>query len=166
MPANRAMLGVILAAATCGFAFAQQAPFTMSVKALHGKQSPRDVVIAITIANSSDGMLCVPHFIPVLDYTFDVQNANGHPALETPLMYKIKHPEPSPLTWVNPGGGCVRSGGSTGRDITISDYYDLTQPGSYTIQVSRRLETVSPDWVRSNTVTIMVDEEGWRQLPN
>jgi hypothetical protein len=167
MSVSRAIPGLILAAASCSLGFAQQAPFTLSIRGVHNEPCPQEIHIEVTVRNSSDRMLCVDTFFkPVLDYTFDIQNAYGHPAPETPLLYKLRHPDPNPLGLVSVGGGCVRSGGSTGGNILISDFYDLTEPGTYTIQVSRRLERVSPDWVKSNIVTILVGDSGWRELPN
>ena len=82
------------------------------------------------------------------------------------LLYKLRHPDPNPNAWMNVGGGCERPGRSSDRNIAISDFYDLTEPGTYTIQISRRLERLSPDWVKSNIITIMVDEGGCREVPN
>jgi hypothetical protein len=162
---NRVLLGVLFAAATCGCAFAQQAPFTLSIKGVHKDQAPREIGIKIAIKGTSNQAICASSSTPVLDFTFDIQNTYGHPVLETPLLYKIKHPEPDPYALVSAGGGCVHAGGSIVRDIPISDFYGMSEPGTYTVEVSRQLKDMSPDWVTSNTITIRVDDDGWRELP-
>jgi len=56
--------------------------------------------------------------------------------------------------WASP-----RPNESTKENIALSDLYDLSHPGQYTIQVSRAVSDKPKDGVvKSNTITVTVTE--------
>lgn len=85
-------------------------------------------------------------------YVFDVRNAEGKPVPLTPggqnlrKQYGIGHGQVIPI----PQDKTASAG-----EVIISGLYDLSEPGTYTIQVSR-FDDATKTWVKSNTITLTV----------
>ncbi|MBT9332948.1 hypothetical protein [Paracidobacterium acidisoli] len=89
-----------------------------------------------------------------------VHDSKGSPVTETPLGHKVHGTEPH----IHPNGGSVFSartvippGKSYHYVIHLSQEYDLTHPGKYTIQAKERdAWTPQYPWVTSNVLTITI----------
>jgi hypothetical protein len=84
-----------------------------------------------------------------VSYEYDVRDGNGK-SVEKPVL----HPELMTGSW---GGPCeLKPGEAVGGELLVSSAYDLSNPGTYTIQIARRTTDDRKDDVKSNTVTITV----------
>ena len=147
------------------FAYAQSTnqPFTLTVSALKSQVKVGDpVFIEVTMLNTSDHEIdCARNSSNGLDrnYQYEVNDEHG----PVPKIEKKYHGgfNPSPCA-LEPGESATGDGG------LISRLYDFSQPGTYTIHVSRPIwgddqrpnttskEDTEPSVVKSNTITITV----------
>jgi hypothetical protein len=149
------LVAVAAPLAQCQTKPAHKLPFSLT---LVGPTSPVEsgerVYIKITMKNLAnhdvDSTPCYGNGIDRAD-EFDIPDSNGK-RLET---WWDKHPEightgsPPPHT--------LKPGETHESGQVITDLYDMTQPGDYTIQVSRRISNNSKDGVvKSNKVTVTI----------
>jgi len=113
------------------------------------------ILVIVELTNDSGKDVSVSSHDYAECYTFEVLDAEGYPAPETEWMRE----------WKNPGRrrsghgviAPVKTGVSWKEQLRISDFYDLSRPGTYTIQVERKLpEELGTGTVTSNTITITV----------
>ena len=157
----KAVVGVLLAASCVLSVFGQMrtalAPFNVTispetpvVKATH------PVIVDVTVTNTSNRRLLIQERNPATDYEFDVRDERGNAVPETDLGRKLKEPPTIPMNSRN-FGVYLRPNESTKETIALSDLYDLSHPGQYTIQVSRAVSNKPKDGVvKSNTITVTV----------
>lgn len=142
----------------------KQAPFSLTLIALTPRvESGTDVHIKIVMKNLSIHDLdSTPNYSNGLDkaYEYEVQDSTG----KTVENWTKKHPEiaqtfsPMPPRSLKPGE-------SSDTSEVISAFYDMTQAGEYTIQVSRRVSNNPKDGVvKSNKITIAISP-GPKQPP-
>jgi hypothetical protein len=106
------------------------------------------VVIQIAVTNTSDKSRGLGP-ANAEGFMVDVTVVGNGAAPDTELGRKWKHKHGAMAgTWGGPIRG-VEPGETTKRALVISDLYDMTRPGQYTVQVSR------PP-LKSNTITITV----------
>ena len=150
------LLTVVAPVARCQATSAGQPPFSLTLSALTPNiESGSDVHIKIVMKNLSNHDLdCTPNYANGLDraYEYDVRDSSGK-ALES---WTKKHPEigqtfnPMIARFLKPGETV-----DTGE--VISTTFDMTQPGQYTVQVSRKVSDNPKDGVvKSNKVTITI----------
>ena len=105
------------------------------------------VIVSVTATNHSDHN--IPFRVEPADYRYEVTvyDAQNNMAMETERGRKVKgalgrmsHLGAS--SWLNPGE-------STKDELAVSDLYDMSRPGKYRVQVSRK-------GANSNTITINV----------
>ena len=94
------------------------------------------------------------------EYTVDVRDRSGNPPPESKYSKAIKGKDTGrpAMVFVNSGELLAfdrKPGDTFTRDLDVSGLYDLSQPGNYTVQVSR-FDDESKTWVKSNTVTITI----------
>jgi hypothetical protein len=149
------MLTVVPAAhgqATSG----QLSPFTLSLSVLTSNvESGSQVELVIVMKNISNHDLHYSlSYSNGLDraYQYDVRDSSGR-AVE--LLTK-KHPEIGEPFHIWPQH-VVRPGETDSSGGAISNFYDMTKPGEYTIQVSRLLSDNPKDGVvKSNKITVNI----------
>jgi hypothetical protein len=96
-------------------------------------------------------------------FRVDVQDSQGNPPPDAELGQSANHlaeapPDPASMALARAAGTVVslRPGQDWRNTIRVSDLYDLSKPGQYTIQV-RRWDDETKTWVRSNTITATVE---------
>jgi hypothetical protein len=113
-------------------------PFTLVLKAKEPKVSlGADIWVKIVWTNTSNVDLDASLYWDSssgLDYNYilDFRDSDGHPVAKAPNKFGI------PPTF-SAGFGTLKSGDSRDNDINLSRLYDLSHPGNYTLQVSRRV---------------------------
>ena len=95
-------------------------------------------------------------------FRIDVLDDQGNLAADTQLGQSTNHlaeapPDPSSMAAARAAGTLVSldPGQDWRNTIRVSDLYDLSKPGQYTIQV-RRWDDETKTWVKSNAVTVTV----------
>ena len=152
------LLFVVAPCAWCQGAPAHQPPFSLTLTALTPiVESGSAVHVKIVMKNLSNHDLdCTPKYINGLDraYEFEVRHSSGKPLEDLTK----KHPEigqtfsPMPERFLKPGE-------TTDSGEVVSEFYDMTQPGEYTVQVSRRVSENPKDGVvKSNKITVIVTD--------
>jgi len=92
----------------------------------------------------------------------DVEDAGGNGPPDAELGRSINHlkeasPDPASQAAARAAGTLVslKPGEDWRTTIWVSDLYDLSEPGEYTVQV-RRWDHETKTWVKSNTITVTV----------
>lgn len=117
-----------------------------------------EVRIEVTLTNTSNRRVLIQERNPATDYQIDVRDERGTAVPETDFGRKLKEPPVIPMNSRN-FGMYLRPNESTKENIALSDLYDLSHPGQYTIQVSRAVSNKPKDGVvKSNTITVTVTE--------
>jgi hypothetical protein len=97
-------------------------------------------------------------------YRVDAHDTQGGVPPETELGRQSGNSGDTPPQWLGPNPvpgredmrvASNRPGQEHTQVIAVSDLYDLSQPGQYTIQV-RRWDDETKTWVKSNTITVTV----------
>jgi hypothetical protein len=159
----KAVVGVLLAASCVLSVFGQMrtalAPFTITISADPPVvKAGHDGLIEVTVTNTSKRRLLIQERNPATDYEFDVRDERGNAVPETDLGRKLKEPPTIPMNSRN-SGIYLRPNESTKETFALSDLYDLSHRGEYTIQVSRAVSNKPQDGVvKSNTITVTVTE--------
>lgn len=145
------------------FAIAISAPRT-TVK------SRSDVVVSIEVTNiSGSATKLVGARSAVLEYAIDVRDSDGKPAPLTrrgaaTVNHRFAAGDRAGRRFIGPGGvtdSMVPPGGVVKEELTVSDFFDLSRPGTYTIQVQRpdfRSQPPGDRMLKSNVITLAVTE--------
>jgi hypothetical protein len=157
----RVRIGIALIAATTVLCFASGPAGTMQPLAITIStdkaevKAGSDVWIKVHLTNTSSREIDLSANINDMirvdpNYVFDVRDASGNP-----VPKKVhKHPE---LATGHAVFRSLKPGESVTDEQDISGLDDLSQPGQYAIQVSRRTSDKEKDGlVKSNTITITV----------
>jgi hypothetical protein len=84
-----------------------------------------------------------------VSYEYDIRDEN-----EKSVKRPVLHPELMTGSW---GGPCdLKPGETVGGELLVSKAYDLSKPGTHTIQIARRMTNDRKGDVKSNTITITV----------
>lgn len=123
-----------------------------------------DILLIVTITNVTDHDL---NFVaepgPTLDqplsYDISVRDEKGRQAPPTPLLRGLRE-QSTQKAWRSNSGYALAPSKSHEEELAITKFYDLSTPGMYTIQVSRRQipSRNQGDSVNSNTITITITE--------
>jgi hypothetical protein len=88
-----------------------------------------------------------------------------HAAGQRPFAYIRGLKGKKTVTWSSNVGRWLEPGESFVDQVTVTRYYDLRQPGTYTIWVARRIQPylapppgrkLRKDYVKSNVITVTV----------
>jgi hypothetical protein len=112
------------------------------------------ILVRVTTVNESNQPVTYHNTNPFCNYSFEVLGSAGTAAPETDLRKRV-----------NCGGGqleitgrnivvTLKPGENHSEEINISEQYDLSQPGQYSIRVSRTFPGIGH--FTSNTVTVTV----------
>jgi hypothetical protein len=134
----------------------REVPFSLVISASSNElKAGSDVRVKITITNTSTAPIGV-EIGDVYPYTVIVRSADGNPSAETERGRKLKQKQRNSM---DPGlarsqvGEGLEPGQAITDECVVSNFYDMTRPGQYSIQLeriwSRRL-------VPSNTITVRV----------
>jgi hypothetical protein len=138
--------------------FAAVAPFSLQIAAQQDQlKVGEDIMLDVTIINTSDRLITLADTNRACDYVWDVRDESDKGVPDTPLMRQK---------------GCPSTGSAlTGRnmvimlkptesyklELSVRELKTISQPGKYTIQLSRALSQNDKETVvKSNKVTISV----------
>jgi hypothetical protein len=118
--------------------------------------------LSVTVTNTSDrtiGFIRSPGLLPEEGYRYEIEvrDAGGHPAPSSAHMRDLKNKttatfESNVARWLKPGESFV-------DEIDVTKFYDLSQPGKYTISVARPIppaQNLGEGKVKSNSITVTV----------
>ena len=102
---------------------------------------------------------------PAINYRFDVHDQNGNVPPDTELSRRLRSPqENSPNSATRTMGSgysrMLKPGESRSDICDVGVWYDLSQPGTYTIQARDGTALGQKAWVKSNAVTVTVVPAG------
>jgi hypothetical protein len=142
----------MLALATAVPAFCQQAPFTLIIRPEHDMvKAGEPVIIDVVKTNSSSTPLnLMPTNNPGEYYDIDITK-DGVTAEPTPALRKLKDTAGHRITSFLLG--TVKPGKLMKESVQVSESYEMSQPGAYTIQLHQNIGYAR---VTSNTVTVLV----------
>ena len=129
-------------------------PFSITVTPVRARVISGDPVeLEIVLRNTSDqDVWAGAAFDGGIDasYEYDVRDSSGNPA---PLRERHKTAETRSVIMSPP----LKPGASKEEKTDLDPWFDLTKPGEYTIQLSRRLNGGADDpALKSNVITVTV----------
>jgi len=154
----RVLMALLLIAASAGTGGGAQsaAPFSITISTDKPTvKAGSDVYVEIRMTNTSNHSVdCTHQSQDFLDRSFEYEVRDGSrkliPKLERNVPLESDGVSGSPRS-IKPGETCEAFGGY------VSHPYDMSRPGEYTIQVSRRISGNPRDGVvKSNRITITV----------
>lgn len=151
------MRTIVIALLLMGSGFAQSTQFSFSIRSKPVFQNGSEVQIFVALTNWSEAPVYVPRRGPVFGYEYEVRDEDGRLLPETQYFYRLKHPDPEGIL-VNPGGSMVEPGRETGYYVSIGLYYDMSQPGKYSIMVKRKPDNLIDYEMDSNVIEVTVAE--------
>ncbi len=123
-----------------------------------------ELQLLVTVKNTSDrtiGFIRSPGLVPEegFRYQIDARDQQGQPAPPSAYALELKNRrmgtfESRYAHWLKPGESFV-------DQVTVTKFYDLNQPGKYTISVAREIpprQSLDKGSVRSNAVTVTVTQ--------
>ena len=157
------LLATIVACIGTTLAVRAQEPLSIRVRPSHDGISPgggveksgSHIYVLVSLTNNSDRNLSTSNVDYSEYYEFDIRDAEGNLAPETEFMQKMRTPGHRKIT----SGlvGQYKPGENWEEQIRISDYYDMSRPSVYTIQLERKLPVeLGMGTVKSNTITITI----------
>ena len=151
-----------------GRAQAASQPFAITISPLHDGDSSSDVIkageplaLTVTLVNNSHKAVSIPNMDLDLYYTIDVRDEHGNTAPETEEARKMREAASSPnyRRWRSGVMGKLKPHDKSTDKLLVTQYWDMSRPGKYTIQVERQLpEELGKGSVKSNTITVTVTE--------
>ena len=133
-------------------------PFRLVIESTDAKpKAGSDIWIKVTLTNNSmetldmsGGFSDLTHLDP--NYHFEVRSDQGRP------VPKRVYPHPE-LTTGTPINRTIQPNETFAEEQRISALYDMTRPGAYLVQVSRRRSDNPQDGaIKSNTITIVISK--------
>jgi hypothetical protein len=151
----RAIYGrLILIALFARPVLAAKAPFSIHIAAIHNPV-PSGVQITSTITNISNREITL-HMVNQCDYSMDVRGEHGKLRPETLFKQNLDCSHPGTLTGRNMII-VLKPQESTSEEVSVSELFDMTNPGEYTVRVSRNVSISKKDGVvKSNKIVVSV----------
>jgi hypothetical protein len=111
--------------------------------------------IRVTTTNESDHPITY-HNTNLCNYSFKVFTSAGSPAPETELQKSLNCDFRGPMTGITGRNILVtlKPGESSSEDFRLLEFFDMSEPGEYSVQVDRTFPNIGR--VSSNIVTITV----------
>jgi hypothetical protein len=140
-----------------GIAIAQRdtdSPFSFVISAPSEVKSGFGVTVGIKFTNTSNKVV----FLEGMEapYVAIIRDAHGNPSSDTEKGRKVKDKQRKTFSPLNRGSGFMASlqpGESITQELIVSDLYDMSRPGKYSIQLQRFW---NDRLVPSNTVKIRI----------
>ena len=156
------LLAIALAASSAMHSQASQAPFILTLSSTKKViNTALEARLEIVLRNTSDHEFSITKANTEnqaeTQYTIDVRDGRGHPvALSEHGRIRLNRSPTSRLT-ISEVVYSVKPGETLTDVAVVTELYDLSQPGKYTIRVSREIpREFGKGTVKSNPVTITV----------
>ncbi len=133
-------------------------------------KSRSEVMVHVEVTNISGSASKLVGATPaVLGYAVDVRDSAGKPVPLTrrgtaTVNQRFAAGDRDGRRFIGPGSvtdSLVRPGGVVKEELTVTDFFDLSRPGTYTIQVQRpdfRSQPPGDRMLKSNIITLTVTE--------
>lgn len=146
--------------ALCGSAMSGPGTDPFSIALLLTEEtvtSGSPVEVTITLTNTSNQKLEFAATYPFCDYSIQVNTLNSGPAGKTKHGKSIEGCDSKPNDVVTRSVLVALKPGEQWEDkVDLTQVYDLSQPGGYQIQASRRVPRFTGRPVQSNTMLLTV----------
>jgi len=142
-----------------------QPVITLSISAVQASAKVGSPVrVKVVLHNISDHDILVAREVRGLDCRVDVRDAEGKLPPDTKLGYlwngHVSNPDPSRLSPQELSGnliyGTLKRGETSTWELDASKFYDIRQPGKYSLQVERRDPENLSIVVKSNVIAVTV----------
>jgi len=162
-------------------------PFSLTISARQpAVEVGTDIEISVVLTNTSQRNIWMRETYAPCDYSSSVVDSLGHPAPETeyglaarrrdngkPLTYHGQSVLPPCIAFTHNNVLTIKPGTSIDAVLTITDLFDMHTPGTYTIQLERRIprelyvsehpyppipQILTSNLVRSNVISVTVRE--------
>lgn len=138
-------------------------PFVISIRTVHGTFKPgAEIMVGVSLVNMSDKDVLIGTCAPKADVDglrIDVADAQGKTAPETEILRWLRgEPVTKPtelMVTTTPPCGAVPPKRFINDGFILNRFYDLSNPGKYTIQV-QRMDPDSKVLVKSNIITVTI----------
>ncbi len=133
------------------------APFSLSLSiASDHIKSGADIHLKLTTTNTFKEPITLSKSNPSMEYEFDVRDAQNQPVSKT-KYFKDLSDQTKPIVIRRLLKQMLKVGESADEEILISQYFELSQPGNYSIVIARRIpESLGNGIVKSNTLVVTV----------
>jgi len=162
------LLAAVVAILCARSALCGQAPFAIKISSSHDgvlagtgvERAGTPIVVFVAMTNNSSKVVSVPSLDREF-YMIEVRNEQGNIVQETDEGRKMREAADAPkgrriLSGLNDE---LKPHETVKHTIEVSEYWDMSRPGKYTIQVERRLpEELGKGSVKSNTIAVTVTE--------
>jgi len=132
-------------------------PFSLTISTKDATvKSGAEVRIAITLTNTSNNDLAFFNTSRECDYSVWIRDADGKLVADTEHKRKLRCSGGNTLN----ANILVRlkAQESIKEEMVVSDLGDMTIPGTYSIQVIRKIPRISQDFIKSNIINVSVTE--------
>jgi hypothetical protein len=115
------------------------------------------VIVVVRMVNDSDRTVHYSLTSPARDYEIQLLDASGRAVRERDELRKMKESS-SQRVWVESRNmlGDLKPGESADDAITVSNLYDLSSPGEYSLRVERKFPDVGKHRVRSERLVFRI----------
>ena len=115
------------------------------------------IMVRLTITNRSKHPITYNNTSTFCDYPLKVTTSFGTPAPETPFKKALGECNNDPLRLLGRNIRIVlKPGESASEEMGVTEYYDLSTPGKYTVQAERTFPGIGH--FRSNIASVKVTE--------
>ena len=149
-----AIVGLLIA---MGVSFAESGHLSLKLTALDSQvKTGTRIMVRVTTTNNSDRPITYYNTNPGCDYSLRVLTAGGAPAPETPFKKQTSCDGGNLGITGRNIRVSLKPGESSSEDILITDLYDMSRPGEYTVQVDRAFPDIGR--LTSNIAKISVTQ--------
>jgi len=155
---TRFLFILLLSLLPLAFAQTQQsAPFSLSITPAQASvKSGSPVELEVITTNLSPQPITLSKSNPGMEYDFDVRDSGKKAAPMSPQLKRMRDPA-HPHGVFRLFGKVLQPQESLRETVTISEYYDMSKPGTYTIRLQREIpEQVGKGVVKSNAVSVKI----------
>lgn len=150
-------LTAVLVWLTFGIAYAQSSPFSLSARATQSTfEIGSDIQVVALLTNNSDTPVTIPGLNPLWTFVIEVKNENGDTLPEREMLRSLRAPRTDQGGGASAGGSLVNPGKAAVVYIPLSQYYDFSKTGVYTVALKCRVPKLSQEWLQASPVTIVV----------
>jgi hypothetical protein len=130
-------------------------PFSLTLSATPESMSGSPVDVKVTTTNTSRDSITFGQSTPVMQYQFDVRGPAGKPAIEKDEFKKMKSMKDGLIRRMT--RQVLAPGESFSETVRLSDYFDLSVPGKYSVQLKRSVPPATGKGVvKSNVIMLTI----------
>jgi hypothetical protein len=165
MPTIAAVLMLLAGISSSAEGHRHDLGFVLRLAGSHNSLSPDSAVwkvgepvrVIVMMVNHSKQVVNFSLTDPGWDWEMDVRDSSGKPVAETDLLRRIKESKKTGhISLARNLIGWVRPNEKAQDVVEVQMYYDLSQPGEYSIQVQRRFPGIAKDPIKSDRLMLTI----------